>query len=76
KRRYGYYVFPVLQGCRMIGRLDAKRRDNRLVVRAFWPDPGVRMGKGRLSGLMAELTRAKAIAGVDDIEMSPGWLRT
>ncbi|MEL7104959.1 MAG: crosslink repair DNA glycosylase YcaQ family protein [Pseudomonadota bacterium] len=76
KRRYGYYVFPVLQGCRMIGRLDAKRRDNRLVVRAFWPDPGVRMGKGRVAGLMAELTRAKAIAGVDDIEMSPGWLRT
>ena len=27
RRRYGYYVFPVLQGDRLIGRIGAKRAD-------------------------------------------------
>jgi hypothetical protein len=43
KRRYGYYVFPVMRGEAMVGRLDAKaeRESNRLFVRAFWPERGV-----------------------------------
>ncbi|RJL11472.1 winged helix-turn-helix domain-containing protein [Paracoccus siganidrum] len=31
-RKYGYYVFPVLQGDRMIGRLDVRRVSNALAV--------------------------------------------
>ena len=68
KRRFGYYVFPVLQGDRIIGRLDAKRAGRTLIARAFWPEAGVRMGKARSSGLEAELSRIKTLAGVDDIE--------
>ncbi|WP_068114797.1 winged helix-turn-helix domain-containing protein [Tropicimonas marinistellae] len=75
KRRYGYYVFPVLQGDRMIGRLDARRAGNALVVSAFWPEHGVRMGKGRTSGLIAELQRVRTLAGVDSVEFANGWLR-
>lgn len=74
KRRYGYYVFPVLQGDRVIGRLDAKRAGNTLVVRAFWPEANVRMGKARTNGLMSELERLTALAGTDAIEFLKGWL--
>ncbi|MEM8790953.1 MAG: crosslink repair DNA glycosylase YcaQ family protein [Pseudomonadota bacterium] len=75
KRQYGYYVFPVLQGDRMIGRLDTKRTGNILEVRAFWPETGVRMGKARTSGVMSELERVRSLAGVDAIEFCSDWLR-
>ncbi|MEM6665402.1 MAG: crosslink repair DNA glycosylase YcaQ family protein [Pseudomonadota bacterium] len=75
KRQYGYYVFPVLQGTRLIGRLDAKRTGNTLVVRAFWPEAGVRMGKARSAGLEAELDRVRPLAGVETIAWHSGWLR-
>ncbi|MEM9148656.1 MAG: crosslink repair DNA glycosylase YcaQ family protein [Pseudomonadota bacterium] len=75
KRTYGYYVFPVLQGDRLIGRLDAKRAADALMVRAFWPEPGIRMGKARMSGLISELERAKAIAGARCVDFCDGWLR-
>ena len=76
KRQYGYYVFPVLQGTRVIGRIDAKRQDKTLAVRAFWPEQGVRMGKARVAGLFTELERVRQLAGVDDVAQSPDWLRT
>lgn len=75
KRQYGYYVFPVMQGDRLIGRLDAKRDGDVLSVRAFWPEAGVRMGKDRTSGLMNELTRIGSIASVERFELSQDWLR-
>ena len=75
RRRYGYYVFPVMQGARMIGRLDAKREAGGLSVTAFWPEPGSRMGKQRLKGLQAELERIASFAGLERIEMAPDWLR-
>ena len=75
KRQFGYYVFPVLQGDRLIGRLDVKRVGSTLVVRAFWPEPGARMGKARSSALEAELSRIKTFAGATDIEFVSGWKR-
>ncbi|MEM6411757.1 MAG: crosslink repair DNA glycosylase YcaQ family protein [Pseudomonadota bacterium] len=75
KRTYGYYVFPVLQADRLIGRLDAKREGDALVVRAFWPETGVRMGKARAAGLVSELDRVKALAGAQAIEFTNNWLR-
>lgn len=68
KRRYGYYVFPVLQGERLIGRLDARRVGRVLEVRAYWPEAGVRMGKARTAGLAAELDRVRHLAGVDEVD--------
>ena len=77
QRRFGYYVFPVLQGARLIGRIDAKaqRESSTLAVRAFWPEPGVRLGAGRLAALDAELARLAAFAECTRVEYLPGWLR-
>jgi uncharacterized protein YcaQ len=77
QRRYGYYVFPVLEGARIIGRLDARaRRDaGALHLRAFWPEPGVAMGAGRIARLDAELDRLARFAGLDRVTRDQGWLR-
>lgn len=76
QRRFGYYVFPVLQGDRLIGRLDAKRDKGVLSVRAFWPEKGVRMGLARQAGLLAELQRVLPLAEAAEIQLAPDWLRT
>ena len=77
KRRYGYYVFPVWQGDRAIGRIDMKadRRTGTLNVTAFWSEPGVRMGAGRRAALEAELDRLRRFAGLERIDYAEGWLR-
>ena len=75
KRRYGYYVFPVWQGDRAIGRIDAARAEGVLAVRAFWPEAGVRMGAGRVAALTAELERLRAFAGLEAVAFADGWLR-
>lgn len=77
QRKYGYYVFPVLQGARIIGRIDAKayRDQSALKVRAFWPEAGLRMGKGRTAALEAELHRLARFSGCDRVTFAPGWLR-
>ena len=51
KRRYGYYVLPVLYGDRLIGRIEprADRKTQTLTVQNLWLEPGVRMTK-KLSG--------------------------
>ena len=77
KRKYGYYVFPVLEGDRLIGRVDCKafRDASALRVKGFWPEAGVKMGAGRLTRLEAELDRLAAFAGCDRVEFLGGWLR-
>jgi len=77
-RRYGYYVFPVLQGARLVGRIDAKaQRDTAtLAVRAFWPEPGAGMGRARQAALDAELSRLADFAGCTRVDYLPGWLRS
>jgi uncharacterized protein YcaQ len=77
QRRYGYYVFPVMEGARLVGRIDAKafRDEDCLRVRAFWPEAGVRMGTGRLARLESELARLARFAGVSRLDFTAGWLR-
>jgi uncharacterized protein YcaQ len=77
KRRWGYYVFPVLEGDRLTGRLDAKahRAEGTLRVRAFWPEAGVQLTKARTAKLMAELDRLARFSGCNQVELSPGWQR-
>lgn len=77
KRRYGYYVFPLLEGDRLAGRIDmkAERDADRLAVRALWPERGVRFGAGRMARLEAALERTARLAGVSDVSFADGWLR-
>ena len=51
KRKYGYYVLPILWGDRLIGRIEPKadRKAKTLTVQNVWLEPGVRRTK-KLSG--------------------------
>ncbi len=77
KRRYGYYVFPVMEGTRLAGRIDMAAQPGRtcLTVRAFWPEAGVRMGAGRQKRLTDEIARVAALAGCGDVTFEAGWIR-
>jgi uncharacterized protein len=77
QRQYGYYVFPVLEGAHLIGRIDAKahRDDSTFRIRAFWPEPGLRMPAARLARLHMAVDRLAAFAGCDHVEYDARWLR-
>jgi uncharacterized protein YcaQ len=77
RRVYGYYVFPVLEGTRLVGRIDMKayRDKGALQVRAFWPEKGVALGQVRLARLEAELNRMARFAGCDRVAFEDGWRR-
>jgi len=77
KRQYGYYVFPVLEGERIIGRIDTKafRDEATLRVQGVWPEAGVTMGKGRIARLDDALQRLARFAGCDRVDWENGWQR-
>ena len=78
KRRYGYYVFPILEGDRFVGRIDMKHRrqeDGALHVTALWPEPGVRFGKARMRALEAALDRMRRFCGAGTVSFADGFLR-
>ncbi|GAB4355362.1 MAG: winged helix-turn-helix domain-containing protein [Oricola sp.] len=76
KRVYGYYVFPVLRGDRIVGRIDmrADRNADVLAVRKFWPETGARLSTALLGGLEAELDRVRRFAGVAGTTYAGDWL--
>lgn len=75
KRVYGYYVFPILEGDRMIGRIDMKadRKAGVLDVKRLWLEPGVRASSGRLEKLDVELGRLAKFTGVEAVRYLEGW---
>ena len=77
KRQYGYYVFPMLEGDRLIGRIDVKafRDESVLRVKGFWPEAGVNLTAARKTKLDAELCRWAAFAGCDRVDYQTGWQR-
>ncbi len=77
KRQYGYYVFPILESDRLIGRIDASvdRRLDALRVTALWPERSVSWGRGRHQKLEAELSRMAKFAGTSTFLFEDNWLR-
>lgn len=75
KRKFGYYVFPVLEGDGLIGRIDTRAQGDCLAIRAFWPEPGVAFGRQRLARLEAELDRLARFSGCTSFALAPDWLR-
>ena len=69
KRRWGYYVYPLLQGDRFVGRceLKADRKAGRMKVTGLWPEPKVKWGASRVEKFEAELARFARFAGVSDV---------
>jgi len=69
KRKWGYYVYPLLEGSRFVGRIEvrANRKTGELQVLQFWPEPGVLWTQNRQSKLEAELKRLSRLAGVSQV---------
>lgn len=77
KRIYGYYVFPLLEKDRLIGRIDMKanRDTDELYVTALWPEAKVRWSTARQARLDAELVRVARFASVSKVTYAENWLR-
>jgi uncharacterized protein YcaQ len=78
ERRYGYYVFPLLEGDRFVGRIDMKHRrreDDALHVTGLWPESGVKFGKARMRALDAALQRLRRFCGAAAVTYADGYLR-
>ncbi|MCR9126852.1 MAG: winged helix DNA-binding domain-containing protein [Rhodobacteraceae bacterium] len=78
RRKYGYYVFPLIEADRMVGRVDMKadRPNGVLALRALWPEPGVRWTAARQARLESELARVLRFADLRDVAWHDGWLRS
>jgi uncharacterized protein YcaQ len=67
KRRYGYFVMPILHGDRLVGRLDPRydRAARTLAVRAVWAEPGAPASAGTaLRRAIDELARWRGAQSV------------
>ncbi len=71
KRQYGYYVFPLLERDRFVGRIDMRhdKDSGDLRVDGLWFEPGVRESKGRRRALAAELERIRRFVGAERVRM-------
>ncbi len=74
KRVWGYYVYPILEGDRFVGRIEVKadRKASTLTVLNFWPEPGVKWPPARHDKLRAELDRLRRFAGVETLVWPDG----
>ncbi len=71
RRAYGYYVLPMLEGERLVGRLDAKLHRGRalLEVKGLWWEPGIKATRARQRGLDAALARLADFAGAREVQL-------
>ncbi len=69
RRRWGYYVFPLLEGDRFVGRIEIKgdRRAGQLSVANLWPEPGVQWTGARERKLEAELRRMTKLVSAQEV---------
>ncbi|MGB0908493.1 MAG: winged helix-turn-helix domain-containing protein [Maricaulaceae bacterium] len=70
KRKWGYYVYPILEGDRLIGRIEVKadRKSNTLKIIQFWQEVDISWTPQKYKKLDAELNRLARLAGVSTVE--------
>lgn len=70
QRRWGYYVYPLLERDRFVGRIELKadRKAGIVKVIQLWPEPGVKWTGDRADRLDAELVRLARMIGADKVE--------
>lgn len=69
KRKWGYYVYPLLEGSRFVGRIEAKgdRAKGTLTLTKFWTETARLRTEKRSVKLEAELTRLARLAGLKEV---------
>ena len=80
KRQYGYYVLPILDGDRLIGRIDPKmdRKAKRLNVHNVYAEPGASMTAKTGRVVAQAIEELATFLGAEEIvfgENVPAWWR-
>ncbi|GMR12845.1 MAG: winged helix-turn-helix domain-containing protein [Gemmatimonadota bacterium] len=75
KRKFGYYVLPILHHGRLVGRLDPKVHRDRaeLEVRALYLEDGFKPTKRFGRELSQALDSLREFVGAERIELPKGW---
>lgn len=75
KREYGYYVLPLLDGDRLVGRVDPKLHRDRgeLVINGVWWEPGIRPTRPRRARTTEALERYAHQIGAEHLTLPSGW---
>ena len=71
QRRWGYYVYPLLEGDRFVGRIELKadRKAGKLNILNFWPEARVKWSDARYARLQAEINRLARFVGVESAQL-------
>ncbi|WP_218048655.1 winged helix-turn-helix domain-containing protein [Curvivirga aplysinae] len=69
KRKWGYYVYPILEGDNFIGRIEAKadRKKKCLNVNNFWLEPGQKLKVKQKKKLETELRNLAKLAELESV---------
>lgn len=72
QRKWGYYVYPLLEGDRFIGRIELKsdRKLGVLTVKRLWAEPVIKWTETRSAKLDAELGRLAQLVNAQTIAWS------
>ena len=69
KRKYGYFVLPILHNGRLVGRMDPKadRKAKTMLVRAIYLEPGEALADDLLAGIARALREFMAFHGSETL---------
>lgn len=71
KRQYGYYVLPILQGDRIIGRVDPlmDKKQGRLVINNVYAEPNAPDDAHTIEGICGSITSLGQFLGAKQIDL-------